>query len=525
MAERRWWEAVWNGLRRKPPATNQQIIRANRFGQVIHGSGGPGEVAERPTPTINIEHGVSGTEVQFGGVVDADEYLPELSGAAGLKMYDKMRRSDAQVRASLQIIKLPLQAAVWQAVPPENGDGIDQAVADFVNSSVVDDDALADSWQFVLRHILLQLDFGFSVMEKVWRVDEQHYFRLKRLAPRLPRTIYAFDQARDGTIVRLWQYAPVNNAVPDPIPQGNGNGSGYGSSLYRTATAPRPPVVTYQYLAIPGECACVFTHEREGDNHQGISLLRSAYRSWFYKDLIYHLDGVRLDRYGVGVPVAELSPEHTLDDTDLEDLAETLQDLRSNERVWMIAPPGVRYRIMAPEGGGGASASAQSLVEHHDTMIARNVLASFMTMGQDQHGTLGFGSRLTDLFISSLYGVSAAITADLKRTVVKPLCDLNFDMTNREYPSVVVRDLESENIEAMMKVLLQGVQGTMITPDDDLEAMLRKTLKLPPLPEEQSRAKKGAAAAPGAPGEQVNGQVNGQAAGVPQGPVPDIPTE
>ncbi len=286
-----------------------------------------------------------------------------------------------------------LAAARWQAVPPEHGDEVDQAIADMVNSYLVDDDALQDPWSFVLRHILLQLDFGFSVLESVWMVEPDGSWRLRRLAPRLPKTIKYWHLKRDGSLVRLWQYAAVtDDAVPLP----------------QTMSVPIPPRVSYKYLPIPGNVANVFTFDREGDNYTGTSILRASYRNWFYKDLYYHLDGMRIDRFGVGIPVAELGENHGLSDDDIDALEEVLQGLRANERVYLIAPPGVKYRIMGPEAKGGASADAGPMIDHHDSQIARNVLASFLTAGRDSKG-LGSGSqtsRLADLFISALIGMA-----------------------------------------------------------------------------------------------------------------------
>jgi hypothetical protein len=338
---------------------------------------------------------------------------------------------------------------------------------------------MTDSWHFVLRHILLQLDFGFSAVEKVWRVDEKGFFRLKRLAPRLPRTFKFWHLTREGKIVQAWQWAPE---IREDI-----NRRPMAQVAHLPSSQPQPPSVSFRYIAIPGERLCVFTLDREGDNIEGISMLRSAYKHYWYKDLIYHLDGVRLDRYGVGIPTAELSPEAALSEDDKDELEVVLKDLRANERVFLIAPPGVRYRILGPEAGGGASVTAAPIIEHHNTMIARNILAGFMTMGTDPKGTLGFGSRLADLFVSSLYGVSSGIAGDLKRSVIKPLCDLNFDMTNRQYPSIEVRDLEGADIDRLMAVLAQGASAQLLTPDDGIENSIRQSVRVPPLPQELTR--------------------------------------
>ncbi len=448
-----------------------------------------------------VEHGVSGTQF-FGGKIRSEEYNPVLLGPKGMAIYDRMRKSDAQVRASLQVVKLPLRAAVWCAIKPEHGDAIDEQIAMFVQANLFDGDGMQDSWDFVLRHILLKLDFGFSVLEKVWQVDElTGEFRIKRLAPRLPRTISEWETRRDGTLVRIWQYVSVtddgasnltlkniDSAPSGTLPPGLRGGDHSREMLRRPGSVPAPPRSHFQYLPIPAHAVCVFSNEREGDNYEGMSILRPAHKHWFYKDLIYHLESVRLDRFGVGIPTAELTDEHTLRGDDLAALHTTLRNLRANEQVYLVAPPGVRYRILGPESKTSAANSAQSMIDHHDSMIARNVLAGFMTMGQER-GTIGFGSRLTDLFISSLYGVAAGICADLKQSVVKQLCDLNYNMTGREYPNIIVRDLEMVDLERLATVALKAV-GTLITPDDDLESALRKGMRLPPLADELSRKTK-----------------------------------
>lgn len=490
MADRsRWWQAAlprW--AKNKSLATTGEILR--RGAPPVSASPAPAPAA----PPSTTEHGVAGTQV-FGGTILGEEYNADLIGQKGLATYNKMRRSDAQVRASLQAMKLPLLSAVWEAKPPAGGDAVDEAIADFVHNTLFDDDAMDDTWNFVLKHILLQLDFGFSVCEHVFRTDARGFYRLKRLAPRLPQTVHFWHLTRDGKLVRVWQYAP--EIVDDPRRL----------SPMTTRGIPMPPQSTYRYIAIPGDILSVFTLDREGDNLEGISMLRSAYKHYWYKDLIYHLDGVRLDRYGVGIPVAELSEGHGLSGEDLDDLEDVLKNLRANERVFLIAPPNVRYRIMGPEAGGGASVNAAPIIEHHNTMIARNILAGFLTMGTDPRGTLGFGSRLADLFVSSLYGVASGIAGDLKKTVVKRLCDLNFDMRNRQYPSLSVRDLESADIERLIKVLAAGVGTTLITPDDELEKTLRKSLRVSALPSEQTReAKARAAGQAQAAGQPVPGQ-------------------
>jgi hypothetical protein len=75
----------------------------------------PGYRGERATAT----YGVPGTPITSGFLVDLGEYNPELMGVNAVRTYEQMRRGDAQVRATLAAVKLPIQSAKWNVVPAE----------------------------------------------------------------------------------------------------------------------------------------------------------------------------------------------------------------------------------------------------------------------------------------------------------------------------------------------------------------------------------------------------------------------
>jgi hypothetical protein len=435
----------------------------------------PSNLAGAPRNVSAREIGTSGTE-NFGGYIRREDYNPEFDDfQKATATYDKMRRTDATVRAMLQVIKLPLRGATWQC-NAATSDPVDQQIADFCNKAIFDDDSMQDSWDFTLRHILLQLDFGVSVLEKVWRVDEDGYYRFKRLAPRLPKTLREWHVDREGKLVAIVQYAAVPYGNAGRNPDGSQRLVRYGST------------VSYQYLTIPAEYCAVFCLEREGDNYEGSSLLRNIYRNWWFKDQAYHVMGVGLDRWGVGIPIAELEEGHGLTTADRETLKGILQSVRSNEKAYMVMPEHVKFKI-EPSGSGQGTQGSFGIqwIDHNDAQMARNVLASFLTMGRDNVGTLGFGSRLTDLFVSSLDGIAAGIAGDIKTSLVKPLCDLNFDMSRRQYPTPVCLDLEQVDLNALVEIMAK-LSGTLVTPQDSDENTLRKMIGLQPLAPHLTRA-------------------------------------
>jgi hypothetical protein len=149
----------------------------------------------------------------------------------------------------------------------------------------------------------------------VWRVGDQGAHQLKKLAPRLPRTLHELKtDPKTGELTGLVQYVQVG-------------------------TTRAYPEIKRDYLAL-------FTHEREGNNWQGTSILRSAYKHYVNKELCYRIDGVRLDRFGVGIPKAKLL-EPGIRADELDKIEKVLKSLRSHERAYLIEPPNVQVAAMA----------------------------------------------------------------------------------------------------------------------------------------------------------------------------------
>src|SRR5262249_55515552 len=155
----------------------------------------------------------------------------------------------------------------------------------------------------------------------------------KRLAPRLQKTVREWHTNREGKLIALVQFAAVPHGSAGRTVEGYQRAPQYGVSM------------SYQYLTIPAQYCAVVTHQREGDNYEGYSLMRNIYRNWWFKDQAYHIMGVGLDRWGVGIPIAQLEEGHNLTTGDKEQLREILKSVRSNERSYMVMPEHVEFKI------------------------------------------------------------------------------------------------------------------------------------------------------------------------------------
>src|SRR5436309_1117832 len=76
--------------------------------------------AESPPQGSYTEIGGTGTTA-YGGII-LTEYNPDLRGLRGIQTYDKMRKNDAKVRATLRLVKSPILSAQWYMDPASNSD-------------------------------------------------------------------------------------------------------------------------------------------------------------------------------------------------------------------------------------------------------------------------------------------------------------------------------------------------------------------------------------------------------------------
>lgn len=394
--------------------------------------------------------GATGT-LNLWGFITGEDYNPALDGYPMFPVYDQMRRSDAQVNATLLQIKLPIKAA-RRVIKPASDDPQDRAIADFVHEALLTEGAFARPFSQVLDNALLRFDFGCSGEEIVWTIGPSGETRFADLAPRLPRTFYRWlEDSKTNALAILQQYAPKNGA--------------------------------YGFFDIPAARLVRHANQQEGNNYYGRAIIRAAYPNYFWKQQLYRIDAVRLDRFGIGIPVAKLTENYSQKTAPLDKLEATLQGLRSHDRAYLIQPWGVEFDILVPKGGEAGANGLMNSVEHHNVMIARNILQQFQAQGEQRHGSFGAARVTFDAFYDALEGACREIGTEFDHGAIRPLCDANFDMRNRAYPQFSFADLASADTESISSNLSALTNAGLITPDDTLENWLREIHDAPALPE------------------------------------------
>jgi hypothetical protein len=367
-----------------------------------------------------------------------EEYNPEFRGHLGLDKYDKMRRQDAATRSALRILKTPINGATWFIQPAEESKK-HKKIADFVEWNLTS--GMTYSWSTVLREALNMLDYGFYPFEKVYNFRDfkgKNTLYLKKLASRHP-----LDLIEDG-----WDY--------------DSNGGPLGGNFYNFPGGPG-------HVFIPIEKLSVFTFDFEGGDLNGLSILRSAYKHWFFKEQAYKIDGIQKERHGIGIPIIKLPMGYTTQDK--LDAHEIGKHLRTNEKAHVVLPPNWEIFFAKLEG---QPVSALETAKHHAQMIFTNVLAQAIW---EAGGSTGTESSM-ELFYKSTREIATIMANVLNSYVIPDIVRANWDVDI--FPELKVRRLGDMSEAREMSFAVRNLVGAeVLQVDDRLERWIREILDAP----------------------------------------------
>ena len=403
----------------------------DNLGQIEH--------EQRSTRGLLTREVTEGGVSYFSGYIDSDEFNDKLTGTDAVMMYDKMRRTDAQIQAILFAAKLPVKGAKWDIVWPEGQEGTDEQL-DFAKENLF----RLQSFPQFLEHALSCLWAGFSWFEKVYTVRNGKMW-LDKLAPRLATSQYRWwtDEKENLIGIRQWVQS-----------------SGFRADL-------------------PLDKIVLFSYAKEGNNFEGMSLLRGAYKHWFIKDQIYHIDAIRIERFALGVPHFRV-PSENFDSKTISDLQTVGKNWKAGEQSYLITPMEIEVDLLSLSQG--QVLDVLSTIDHHNQEIGKSTLTQFINLGSTQSGSRALGEVNVEFFYDAVKGMAEWLAEEVTRQVVWPLMDFNYPDQPR--PMVVVDDIGAVGMQSV-KEMLRDLGETFVQPDLETENYIRRMYKMPLRTEEQ----------------------------------------
>lgn len=410
------------------------------------------------------ELGSSGLR-RWGGYVD-EEFLPQLRGKKAVAVYREMSENDPIVGAMLFAIEKLLRTANWR-VEPASQEWEDLVAANFVEECM---DDMSHTWSDFIAEILSMLIYGWSWHEVVYKRRmgdvRNPMFRSKfndgmigwrKMPIRAQETLHEWVFDEDGGVKALTQLAP-----PD-----------------------------YKNVTIPIERSLLFRPSTHKNNPEGRSILRNAYRPWYFKKRIEEIEGIGIERDLAGLPVAKIPAEFTKptasDDKKAvyEAYKKLVRQVRRDEQEGLVLPMEYDqngkelYTFELLSTGGSRQIDVGSVVERYDNRIAMTVLADFILVGHEQTGSYALNVSKTGVFRTALNSFMDSITEVLNRYAIPRLFAVNqWEMS--AYPEFVHSEVDPPDLSELGEFIakITGAGMTMF-PDPDLEGFIREAAKLP----------------------------------------------
>lgn len=357
----------------------------------------------------------------------------ELITRRGYTTIDKMRL-DEQIKAAMTFKKQAINSSGWEIVSPSD-QAQDWEVTEFVRETLSN---TTTSLNEVIREMLLALDYGFSITEKIYEKRDGKIV-IADFKTRRPHNMY-FELDAHGNVMGLRQFN----------------------------------------TQLPIDKFVLYTHDREFQNPYGVTDLSAAYRAWWSKDNAYKWLAILLERMGIP-PIFFFYNTSSQTGNSLNELQTILKRLQS--ATVATIPRGNKDDIepWTPELAGAASTVFIPAIGMYDQHITKGLLMPGL-LGFSSDGEVGSLARSKTQFDSFMLVVDAtrgAVSRNaIQNQVVKPLVDLNYPGITK-YPEFRFLPIDKETQTGLYELWGKLVAGKVVKNTDDDEIHLRSSLKFP----------------------------------------------
>lgn len=372
-------------------------------------------------------------------------YNPDLlyQKKGNLDIYDEMRDDD-QVKSVLLLKKFMCLNSGYDFViegeskfySPEQVELIKKFLTSCFNEDI------ESSFEESLYEILSALDYGYSVTEKIFKLDKGQW-KIKYLKTRYPNT-FEFRTDDKGN---LGEKGLVQHT------QTRGN------------------------QCLPEDKFIIFTYQAEFGNIYGTPDLRAAYKPWWAKNFIIKCWNIYLERFGMPTIIAKYD-SNSATETDQANLATILKNVQA--KTSMVLPDSLQVELLQSTKTGEADYG--SAIDRYNMQIARSLLVpDLMGMGgaETGGGSYSLGEKQFEMFLMILKRIRSTLERKINLELVKPLMDLNFG-ARKGYPvkfkfNDINDDLKYKNLTAWKDV----VQGAKLKPTDEEVNWARRIVGAP----------------------------------------------
>lgn len=399
------------------------------------------------------------------GSIFFEEFLHELRGVRGVQAYTEMAENDATVGAILFAIEMLIRQCDFHVEAASNSKR-DKEAAKFVESCM---DDMERTWSDTLSEILSFLTYGWSYHEIVY----------KRRGGKSKSPI-TNSKYSDGLIG--WRKLPIRS-------QDTLYGWEYKNGTDELLGMTQAPPPSYEHYTIPVDKALHFRTRSRKDNPEGRSILRTAYRAYYFKKRLEEIEGYGMERDLAGFPVLYSPADMPIWDRDDPDMLSALAraeaivtGIRRDAREGLVLPGGENgWKLELISSGSRRQFDTNAIIDRYDKRIATSVLADFVMLGQQAVGSFALADSKTKIFALAIGTYLDIICEVFNIQAIPRLIDLNGDHFAgiSDYPRMVHGDIDEPDLQQFAAFVKDMVGSGVIVPDEELEKEVRRIGNLP----------------------------------------------
>lgn len=395
-----------------------------------------------------------------GFPIDPTEEAVELQWPTSVAVFDKMRRTDGQIAATLRAVSLSLGRLAWHIDPAQADPVVTKSIARQLDLPVLGEDRQQPkrtrgrfSFKDHQRLANLRLVYGHFPFEQVYSIEHDEEVGrtqaiLRKLAPRLPSTLAKINVDYDGGLKSIEQHPLTALSLTDRRR------------------------IPYKNHVIKVDRLVMYTHEREGGAWQGQSILRPIYKNWMLKDRLLRVDTAAAERNGMGVPW--LTAPEGASEKDINKYAELAASFRSGDQAGGAGPAGSKLQLV---GVSGQLPDVLARIKYHDEQITQNLFAQFLRLGVTATGSRSLGDSFIDFFMAAVDSIAEEFADTFNAHVIQDIVDLNFGESEAAPMLVAAPAKERKSLNATELIAL--AQAGLLYYDPELEAYVRERYGLP----------------------------------------------